>query len=181
MRFKPEQVLKVLHVFAWIIFIGVCIEAGGILCNTIYAYVDGRNIAHFWNRVDLSSLYRFNLSYFNSLIVVMNIVSILKAFLMYLIVKIFHDKKLDLSSPFNDSLRNYLVKLSYVILGIGLASKYGNDLVHSIMNQGVNMPQIQDLKLGGYDVWILMFFILLVISWIFKRGIELQAESDLTV
>ena len=43
------------------------------------------------------------------------------------------------------------------------------------------IPVLQDLKLGGADVWLLMGFVILVFAIIFKKGIDLQSENDLTV
>ena len=43
------------------------------------------------------------------------------------------------------------------------------------------MPTIHVLKIAGGDVWLFMGVVLFVIAYIFKRGIELQEELDLTV
>jgi hypothetical protein len=43
------------------------------------------------------------------------------------------------------------------------------------------MPDTQRLRLGGSDVWIFMSVILFVIAQIFRRGIEIQSENELTV
>jgi hypothetical protein len=43
------------------------------------------------------------------------------------------------------------------------------------------MPDIQYLQLGGADVWLFMGITLLVIAQIFRRGIEIQTENELTV
>ena len=43
------------------------------------------------------------------------------------------------------------------------------------------MPDIQYLKFGGADVWLFMGIILLVIAQIFKRGVEIQSENELTI
>jgi len=43
------------------------------------------------------------------------------------------------------------------------------------------MPDTQHLHLGGADVWLFMGVILFVIAQIFKRGIEIQRENELTV
>jgi len=45
----------------------------------------------------------------------------------------------------------------------------------------VKMPEIQYLRLGGADVWLFMGVILFVLAQIFKRGIEIQTENELTV
>jgi hypothetical protein len=43
------------------------------------------------------------------------------------------------------------------------------------------MPDVQDLRLGGADVWLFMSVTLFVIGQIFKRGVEMQAENELTI
>ena len=43
------------------------------------------------------------------------------------------------------------------------------------------MPDTQLLHLGGADVWLFMAVILFIIAQIFKRGIEIQTENELTV
>lgn len=43
------------------------------------------------------------------------------------------------------------------------------------------MPLIENLKLAGADIWLLMGFVMLVFAIIFKKGIELQSDNDLTV
>jgi len=43
------------------------------------------------------------------------------------------------------------------------------------------MPDTQHLRLGGADVWLFMGGILFFIAQIFKRGIEIQTENELTV
>lgn len=181
MRFNPTNALKLLHFLAWNIFILVCIEAGGILFNSIYVLVDGRNMAHFWNDANLSSLYSYDRNYFYRILILMNIVVFLKAVLLFFIVKIFHDKQLDLASPFNERLANYLNKLPKVILAIGLMSKYGEYTIDILSRKGVQFSSLQDMNLDAGNVWLLMGFILWVISMIFKKGMELQAEADLTV
>ena len=39
MKSRTRQVLKVLYVLSWIIFIGVCIEAGGSIFSAFYTLV----------------------------------------------------------------------------------------------------------------------------------------------
>jgi hypothetical protein len=50
-----------------------------------------------------------------------------------------------------------------------------------LAQQGVKMPDIEHLRLGGADVWLFMGVTLFVIGHIFKRGIEIQSENELTV
>jgi hypothetical protein len=108
-------------------------------------------------------------------------VAVLKAVLFFLIIKVLQDKKLDLSKPFNQEIRSLIFLLSYVALGIGFFSRMGIKYVTHMVQNGVNMPDTEQLRLGGYDVWLFMGVILFVIGHIYKRGIELQTENDLTI
>lgn len=137
--------------------------------------------SHFWGYIDLSKLYQSNQVLFVILTSIMSIVTVLKAVLFYIIIKIFTDKKINLSNPFTQALGKYLYGITYCALGIGLFSKWGGDLLKWIANQNINMPLIENLKLAGADVWLLMGFVMLVFAIIFKKGIELQSENDLTV
>ena len=70
---------------------------------------------------------------------------------------------------------------AWLALGIGLFSFWGAKNTESFVAEGVNMPDIQHLNLGGADVWLFMGVALLVIGRVFKKGIEIQNENDLTV
>lgn len=182
MKQRTDLLLKVLNVISWIIFVGVSIDAGGVLSNTVYAIcVNPSLTSHFWNFIDLSNLYELNQVAFRVLTTIMSLVTLLKATLFFFILKIFHDKKLDLSNPFTQKFKKYINQIAYCGLAIGVLSKLGGDLVIWALSQNVSLPELEKLKIGGADVWLLMGFVILVFAIIFKKGIELQSENDLTV
>jgi hypothetical protein len=129
----------------------------------------------------LLDLYKYDSGYFYVVLLFMSIVAVMRAFMFYLIVRILHDKKLNMSQPFNKEMGNFIFNISYLALGIGLFSFWGVKYTMWLVNQGVKMPDIQHLSLGGADVWLFMGVTLLVIAQIFKRGIEIQSENDLTI
>ena len=86
-----------------------------------------------------------------------------------------------MSQPFNRDLVRFIFNVSYLALGIGLFSWWGVKYTEWFVKQGVEMPDIQYLRLGGADVWLFMGVTLFVIAQIFKRGIEIQTENELTV
>lgn len=181
-KIGTKQMLKLLLVIAWIIFIGVSIEAGGFIFNTIFTLVLKPNAAkHLWQQVDLSNLYKYNQGYFFAEMLLISIVAFLKACMFYLIVKILHNKKLDMSQPFSKEVGRFILKVAYLALGIGLFCLWGANYAEWFVKQGVEMPDIQYLRISGADVWLFMGVILFVIAEIFKRGIEIQSENELTV
>lgn len=177
-----KQVLKVLYVFSWIIFIGLCVEAGGILFNAIFTFAINPLAAHqFWEGLDLSGLFKFDKGYFLTETVLMSIVAVMKAILFYLIVKILHDKKLNLMQPFNIEMKRFISNMTWLALGIGLFSQWGARYTKWLASKEITMPDIQSLQFDGADVWLFMGIILFVIAQIFKRGLEIQTENDLTI
>jgi hypothetical protein len=182
MTISTRQILKVLLILSWIIFIGVCIEAGGCIFSAGYTLlINPINAAHFWVGNDLSGLYKSDPGYFIAVTLLISIAEALKAFMFYGIVKILHDKKLDLSQPFSDEVRRFILKIAYLAFGIGLFTLWGVRYTEWLVKKGVTMPDTQPLHLGGGDVWLFMSVILFVIAQIFKRGIEIQRENELTV
>jgi len=181
-KISTRQILKILYILSWIIFIGVCIEAGGFISNAFFTMViNPIGARNFWQKIDLSGLYKYDPWYFFVETLLMSIAAVMKACIFYLIVKILHHKKLDMSQPFSREMGRFIFNVSYLALGIGLFSSWGVKYAEWFVKQGVKMPDIQYLGLGGADVWLFMGVTLYVIAQIFKRGIEIQTENELTV
>jgi hypothetical protein len=178
----PTQILKVLHIVSWIIFIGLCVNAGGVLFNAFFAlYINPMASQNFWQTINLGPLYDFDKVYFIAFALLMAIVAILKAILFYLIVKLLHDKNLDLNQPFNNKMTRFVANVAYLSLGISFFSKWGEDQTKWLIEKSIQMPAIQDLDLGGADVWFFMGIIFWVLKQLFKRGEAIQTENDLTI
>ena len=182
MNSSTKLILQILHVIAWIIFIGVCIEAGGSIFSAFYTLlINPINAATFWEGNDLSALYKYDPGHFFAETLLISIASVLKAIMFYLIIKILNNKKFTLSQPFNHEVRLFILNVSYLAFGIALFTNAGVRYTEWLVKQGVNMPDTQNLRLGGADVWLFMGVTLFIIAQIFRRGIEIQTENELTV
>ena len=181
-KITTQHLLKVLNVISWIIFIGLCIEAGGIIFNTFYVLgINPAGAHNFWKGIDLSNLLESDKGYFIHIAILMSIVAIFQAILFYLIVKTFHSKNVDLKQPFNPALINLISNSAYLAIGIGCFSKWGSKSIFWIEQKGIQLPGAEALGFGGADVWLFMGVTLLVIGQFFKRGAELQSENELTI
>lgn len=182
MQISTKTMLRILLIISWIIFVGLCIQAGGFLVNTIFTMVlKPEGAKYFWKEVDLDALYVYDPGHFLAESVYMIIVAVLKASLLYLIIKILHEKKLNLDRPFNKDVGRFIFKISCLAFGIGLFSFWGANYTAWLVKKGVEMPDLQALHLSGADVWLFMAITLFVVAQIFKRGIEIQTENELTV
>lgn len=181
-KISTQQILKVLLVLAWLAFVGISINAGGYVTNTIYTlFINSEGAAFFWNKLDLSYLYNFSESYFVQFTIVLCIVSLLKAILFYQIIRVLTNNKVNYLQPFSEVLTKFIVISSYLCFAIGLFCGWATNLFEGFINKTIVMPDFQKLDIAGADVWFFISVILFVINQIFKRGIEIQNENDLTI
>lgn len=181
MKVNTTRVLKFLYVLSWIIFTGICIQAGGFITNAVFAIAKPSVVKNLYHEADLSALSAFGKGHFFTMLLLMSIVAVLKAYLFYQIISILTAKKLDLAQPFNSIVGRFITRLSYVPFLIGLFSWSSVEYSEWLSGQGVKMPDARYLSIGGADVWLFMGVTLFVIAQIFKKGIELQTENELTV
>lgn len=179
---SSKRVLQLLLILSWLIFVGLSIEAGGYLFNTVYS-IFYRPIAanNFWNGINLSSLYNSDLGYYAVFTSLVCIVAILKSIMFYIIIKLLSNKAFLEQLPFNVLMKNLILSISFICFGISLFSGMAMKYYNWFINNGISMPDIQILKLSSSDVWLFMGIILLVIAQIINRGIQLQTENDLTI
>jgi hypothetical protein len=180
-KISTQQMLKLLQILSWIIFIGLCIEAGGLLFNTGYALYKPIIAKYFWKGADFSALYAYDKGYFMTQTGLMSIVTVLKALIFYLIIKLFYEKQFSMAKPFHPAVTGFVFNIAYLCLGAGIFSYWGANYAGWLGEKGVPMPDIHFMGIGGADVWLFMAVVLIVIGQVFKKGTELQTESELTV
>ncbi len=184
MEFKitTQHVLNLLLIISWIIFVGLCIEAGGVLVNGIVTLVlNPEGAKNLWKLVDLKDLYEFDRGHYIAQLTLIGIVVVMKPILFYQIIAILQDKKLNMAQPFNAETGRFIFNLSYLALAIGMFSLQGARYAKWLAKKGVTMPDNESLLVSGGDVWLFMGVTIYVIGLIFKRGIEIQTENELTV
>ncbi|WP_119079385.1 DUF2975 domain-containing protein [Chitinophaga alhagiae] len=181
-KIGTKQMLWILYILSWIIFVGVCIDAGGFLSNTFYTMVlNPVGAKHFWQRMDLSALFNYDRGHFLVIAFFMCVVAVMKAWMFYLIIMLLHDKKLNMGQPFSKEVGRFMFNISYLALLIGLFSWRGVKYTGWLADKGITMPGIEGMGFGGADVWLFMSVVLFVVAHIFKRGIQIQKENELTI
>ncbi|WP_291275331.1 DUF2975 domain-containing protein [Flavobacterium sp.] len=180
-KIGTKQILKVLYVLSCLIFVGLCIDACGFIFNSIYSYFRPIGAQYYWNHLDFSALYAFDKLRFLTTTFLTIIVLVLKAILFYLIVKLFYDKKVNLEHPFQLPMQQFISLSAYLAFGIGLFSSWATNNYYWLVSQKIALPPILELKIEGSGIWFFMSIFLFIIAQIFKRGIEMQNENDLTV
>lgn len=171
-------VFKGLHVVAWIIFVGLCIEAGGIIVNFIFNLWKPEFVPKLYQKLDLSEMYKDSkLAFFGIYSFILSI-SILKAWLFYIVITLMH--KMDLSKPFDTFVSKQISQISYFTLSIGLISYIARQFSKNLMHRSIVSANL-DQFWGDSEAFILMGAVIYIIATIFKKGVAIQNENDLTV
>jgi len=171
-------VFRALHVIAWAIFIGLSIEAGGLIVNFIFSVFKPEMVAQLYQKLDLSKLYGQNKwAYFGSYSFII-FIAVLKAILFYIVILLLH--KLDLKKPFSSFAAGKISQISYCTLSIGLISYVAGQTLRSLTHHGYEMNKVLEF-LADSQAFILMAAVIYIIATIFKKGIDIQNENDLTV
>jgi hypothetical protein len=106
------------------------------------------------------------------------LLALLKAYLFYLVVNLF--SKLNFVAPFSTDIAKIIEKISYEAFSIAILSIITKQYAKRLIQNGY---ELSDTSTYWNDTaaFLMMAAIVYVISQIFKRGIELQQENDLTV
>lgn len=175
---KNDFILKVLNVVSWIVFIGLCIEAGALIFNfilTIFKPIASNNI---YKGLNLSELYENQFGHFIGVMSFIVALSILKAYLFYLVVKIF--MKLNLVKPFTVEIADLVQKISLEAFSIAIVSIIAHQYTKRLILSEYEVNLVEKYW-DDTAAFLMMAAIIFVISQIFKKGIEIQNENDLTV
>jgi hypothetical protein len=179
MKKQTKGIFIVLHVVAWIIFVGLGIKAGALIVSFIVSLADTPEATrNLYLQLNLSSLYNYDKGYYILVVSHMVIIAILKAFMLYQVILIF--MKLNIVQPFSKEVSVYISRISYVALGIGLITGFANNYCEWLAKQGVVFPDMDDF-LGGGGEFLLLGGVVFMIAVIFKKGIEIQSEHELTI
>lgn len=171
-------VFKALYIVAWIIFVGLCIETGAMVVHFIFSIFKPEFIPNLYPKLDLTEMYNRSPWAFFSMQTLVLAIAFLKAYLFYIVIKLMG--KLDLSNPFNSFVSKQIMKISYYTFSIGILSLIGRQTAKNIQNKDVIIDNLNTFWEDG-RAFILMAAVIYMIAVIFKRGIELQSENDLTI
>ncbi len=171
-------VFQFLHVVAWIIFVGLSIEAGGLVVNFVFSLYKPEFVQNLYQKLDLSEMYERSQWAFYSTYSFILVISILKAYMFYVVIRLL--SKLNLEKPFNSFVSEQISQISFFTLSIGLLSYIARQTAKNLEHHGFEIDGVSQFWVDS-EAFIIMAAIIYVIASIFKKGIELQNENDLTV
>jgi len=172
---ETKQVLNLMKIISWIVFIGLCIKVGAILITTAISMFSNPEAAeNLYLGLDLSNLLDFSTRYYIYIISFIIVIASLQAYMCWLLILAL--KKVNISHPFTTEIARIISKIAYFALSIGINALAADSFSKWIWKKSARF----EMDWGSKE-FLLMAGILYVISFIFKRGVELQQENDLTI
>jgi Protein of unknown function (DUF2975) len=177
MKIKTETILMVSKILAFMGVIWYSILWGSQLTTLVASFISP-DWAKRTYEVDLNlfSIREHSISFYVYAMCLTIAVSALKAIIWYVVFELL--SKLKLQTPFSMEVEKKLERISYLLLGVWIVSNFfwKTYMYYLSRDTGIQLPTN---KSG--DEYLFMAGIIYIISQVFKRGIEIQEENDLTV
>ncbi|PKF76156.1 DUF2975 domain-containing protein [Chryseobacterium sp. PMSZPI] len=175
---KTKKILSILNVITWIIFIGSCIKAGALTFTFIMTIINPEGAQNLYEGLNLYELYQYNIYSYKLMMFFIIFLAGYKAYLAYLVIRIF--QKLNLEAPFSKAIMKLITKISYSSLAIGIISLLTISYSEDFLKKEVTLDNVYDF-IGSGSEYLFFGGIIFIIAQVFKRGIEIQSENELTI
>ena len=167
-----------LYTVTWLIFVGLSIEAGGLIINFIYSLYKPEVVQNLYQKLDLMPVLDKSKWLFFGIYGFILSISLLKTILFYIIIVLMH--KMDMKKPFSTFVSKQILKVSYLTLSIGIIGYLAKKITSSVNHYGFSTDHLDQFWVDS-QAFILMGAVVYIIAVIFKKGVDIQNENDLTV
>ena len=177
-KWVSQPGLMLITIIIWSIFIGLCIQAGTLLFTSIYSFFNPIVAENLYEGLNLHGLMSQQIWYYIGLLTILLQVVGLKAYMFYLMTKIFYTINLD--HPFSKKVSDLISRITAICFRIGILAIFAAGSLKWLLKRGFDVPSI-DSYTGGAFEYLLMSALLYAIAQVFKRGVEIQSENELTI
>ena len=171
---KTETILVIMNVLTWIIFIGLMIEAGAVLVSYGVSIVNPKAVIKMYKGLDFYSLSQYDFWHYTGIISLKAAILIIEAYTAFLVIKVLSTIKI--TNPFTMDVAQRLEKIAYMlILAWGAIILYNGQLKWL-------SKEVAGLRENSLPAELIFYAgLVFVIAQIFKKGVEIQTENELTV
>lgn len=177
-KWVNQPALMLITVVIWSIFIGLCIQAGAMLFTFVYSLFNPVVAQNLYEGLNLSALREQNIWYYGAVLSIVLYIAGQKAYLFYLMIRVF--LRINLVHPFSREVSKLISSISYMAFQIGVAIILASGVFKWMAKRGFELDKVQGLVGGGFE-FLLMAALLIAIGIVYKRGVEIQSENELTI
>jgi len=171
---RTESVLKVMPVLAWLVCMGFVAVAGAVLISFAVSWVHSEAAKNLYMGLDLYGLRQYNAGLYVVAVAFQVALPLMKAWVAYLLVRTLSTFKLQ--NPFTPETVKYLEKISYFLFATWVVAMLSN--IYTSLLKSATGTLYGNWISGEF---IFMVALVFVLAQVFKRGVEIQSENELTV
>lgn len=174
MKTKTMQILTLMRVLSWVAFLGLMIKIGAILISYCVSIGNPQGAKNLYMGMDLFNLRMFNFWYYSTTVSLLIAIMVAEAYTAYLVIGVL--SRIKLENPFKPEVAQRIEKISYLMLGTWAMAMMYNGQLRWLLKKMGNLQL--DMISGDF---IFLAGVVFVIAQIFKRGVEIQSENELTI
>jgi len=165
--------LSFLHILSWIAFVGLAVKAGSFLISYIVSIKNPVASKDLYNDTGLSAYRQLNFWNYSVIVWYKILLYATQAYVALLLTRLL--SRLNITRPFHADVATLLQRISFFILVV-----WGIAMVHNIHIAIVDKLYgiTSDYIPGDF---LFLAGIVYVFAQMFKRGVEIQSENELTV
>jgi hypothetical protein len=177
MKTRTEKILVVLRILAFMGAIKYSIDCGAQLTHFVASFINTDWAKRTYEvNLDIFNIREKSIPYYSYAMCLTIAVSALKATIWYVVYALL--TKLKLQTPFSMEVEKKLESIAFLALGVWIVSSifWAIYTYYLAQDTGIQLPGN-----NTGDEYLFMAGIVYIISQIFKRGIEIEEENQLTV
>lgn len=169
---RTETVIKIMSVLAWLALVGLIVQVSAILISYGVSFVNPVAAKNLYNGLSLFRLRESSFLMYSLTIALILAEPVLKGLIVVLLIRTL--SKINLMSPFSLEIARRIQTISFVLLAMYLVS---------IIHDGVLSWLLNDMyrEEWGSGDYLFVGGLVFILSQMFKRGLEIQSENELTV
>jgi hypothetical protein len=177
-KWETQPVLMLLTIVIWSIFIGLCIKGGTLLFTSVYSIFKPEVAKNLYRGLNLSVAREWHTGYFLAAVSLLLGILVAKAYIFFLVIRVF--LKIDLVHPFSREVSVLISRIGGVTVQVGVLTIIASGYFSWLSSRTMHSPALSGF-LGGAPEYLIMGAVIYAIALVFKRGVEIQTDNDLTV
>jgi hypothetical protein len=174
MKTKTDTLLTIMNVLSWITFIGLIVKAGAIVISYGVSIGNPLGAKNLYMGLNLYNVRQYDFWHYTGTVSFMIAILVLEAYIAFLVIKVL--SKIKMANPFTIEISKNLEKISYIILLTWVTAMLYNGHAEWLSKR---IAGLQENLISGE--FILLAGVVFVFSQIFKKGVEIQSENELTI
>ncbi|MBC8757166.1 DUF2975 domain-containing protein [Kordia sp. YSTF-M3] len=173
MNSKTELVLKVMRFLVWLVFIGLLIKAGAIMMSFGVSVNNSEAAKDLYRGMDLSRYESYSFINYTSIVFYHILLNLMQAYIALFVAKLL--SSINIEKPFTKTVADLLKRISITVFGVWILAMLHNLHVAILEKYAAITPDYIAVE------FIFLAGVVFVLAQLFKKGVEMQTENDLTV